>query len=44
MNSFTSVLKLKEVSKNDVIKNIVFRIKDGIKFIVFKEKLAVSFF
>lgn len=43
LNSLTSVLKPKEVSKNDVIKNIASRTKDGIKPTVFKEKLAVSF-
>lgn len=43
LNSLTSVLKPKEASKNDVIKNIASRTKDGIKPTVFKEKLAVSF-
>lgn len=43
LNSLTSVLKPKEASKNDVIKNIASRTKDGIKPTVFKEKLAVSY-
>lgn len=40
LNSLTSVLKPKEASKSDVIKNIASRTKDGIKPTVFKEKLA----
>jgi hypothetical protein len=44
LSVLTPVLKPKDTStKNDVIKNIPSRTKDGIKPTVFKEKLAVSF-